>query len=82
MNGMSLSIVFGMPTTAIRVAALGDHLGDLLRAAHRAVAADDEQDVDAHLLQAVDDLLRVLLAAGGAEDRAAVLVDVAHDVRA
>ena len=57
--------------------ALGDHVGDPLRAVQRAVAADHEQDVDAELLQAVDDLVRVLLPARGAEDRAAVLVDVA-----
>ena len=72
MNGMSLSIVFGMPTTAIFAPALGDLVGDRLRAAERAVAADHEEDVDARALEAVDDLLRVLLAAGGAEDRAAV----------
>ncbi len=77
MNGMSLSIVFGMPTTAISQPALGDHVGDPLRAVQRAVAADHEQDVDAQLLEAVDDLVRVLLPARGAEDRAAVLVDVA-----
>ena len=62
MNGMSLSIVFGTPTTAIRRLALGDDVGDRLRAAQRAVAADDEQDVDPELLEAVDDLLRVLAA--------------------
>ena len=80
MNGMSLSIVFGTPTTAMRSPRCGDHAGDLLRAVQRAVAADHEQDVDAHLLEAVDDLLRVLAAARAAEDRAAVLVDAAHDV--
>ena len=57
-------------------------VGDPLRAAQRAVAADDEQDVDPELLEAVDDLLRVLLAARAAEDRAAVLVDVAARRRA
>ena len=61
MNGMSLSIVFGTPDDRDPQLALGDHLGDRQRAAQRAVAADDEQDVDAQLLQAVDDLLRVLL---------------------
>ena len=43
MNGMSLSIVFGTPTIAIRSAALGDDVGDRLRAVQRAVAADDER---------------------------------------
>ena len=80
MYGMSLSIVFGMPTIAILQAALGDHARDLLRAVQRPVAADHEQDVDADLLQAVDDLLGVLPAARAAEDRPAVLVDVAHDL--
>ena len=47
--------------------------------AERAVAADDEQHVDAHLFQAIDDLGGVLLAARGAQDRAAMLVDVADD---
>ena len=61
MNGMSLSIVLGTPTTAIAQLALGDDPGDLLGAVQRAVAADDEQDVDAELLEAVDDLLGVLL---------------------
>ena len=60
-------------------------LGDLRRrsdgAAERAVAADDEEHVDAHPLQAVDDLRRVLLAARRAEDRAPVLVDVRRRTR-
>ena len=58
MNMMSLSIVLGMPTTAIFAPALGDFLGDAHGAAERAVAADDEQHVDAHPFQAIDDLGR------------------------
>ena len=78
MNGMSLSIVFGTPTTAIRSSRSAITRGDRLGAVQRAVAADHEQDVDPELLQAVDDLLGILPAARAAEDRAAVLVDVAH----
>ena len=61
--------------------ALGDHVGDRLRAVQRPVAADDDEDVDPELLEAVDDLLGVLAPARAAEDRAAVLVDVLDDVR-
>jgi hypothetical protein len=49
--------------------------------AHRAVATDHEQDVDAEPLQAVDDLLRVLWPAGGAQHGAAVDVDVPNALR-
>ena len=59
-------------------APLGDHPDDLHRAAHRPVAADDEQHVDVEPLEAVDDLLGVLVAARGAQDGAAVDGDVAH----
>ena len=82
MNMMSLSIVLGMPTTAILRPALGDLLRDPHRAAERAVAADHEQHVDAHPFQAIDDLRGILLAARRAQDRAAVLVDVGDELRA
>ena len=59
-------------------APLADHPHDLHGAAHRAVAADDEQHVDVEPLEAVDDLLGVLVAARGAEHGAAVDGDVAH----
>ena len=52
----------------------------LHRAAHAAVAADDEQDVDPELDEGVDHLPGVLVAARAAEDRAAVVVDVPHGV--
>jgi hypothetical protein len=44
-------------------AALGDHVGDPLGPAQRPVSSDHEQDVDPELLEAVDDLLRLLLPA-------------------
>src|SRR3954465_5161016 len=58
--------------------ALCDHASDRLGAMQRAVAADHDQDVGPELLQAIDDLLGILPAARTAEDRAAVLVDAAH----
>jgi hypothetical protein len=68
-----------MPTTAIFW--LRAATGDLHRPAERAVAADDEQDVDVHPLETVHDFLGILPAPRGAEDRAAVLVDVADHRR-
>ncbi len=47
----------------VLVAALLDHAGDLQRPAHGTVTAHDEQHVDVHHLEAVDDLLGVLLPA-------------------
>ena len=81
MNGMSLSIVFGMPITPIVSPRRSDGVGDLGRAAHRAVAADHEQQVDAERDQPVHHLVGVLRAARGAEHRAALSVDAVHDLR-
>ncbi len=61
--------------------ALGHGRRDLHRPADAAVAPDYEQGVDVHPLKAVDDLVGILAAARGAEDRAAVLVDRAHTRR-
>ena len=62
-------------------AALVDDARQLHRAAHAAVAADDEQDVDPELDEGVDHLPGVLVAARAAQDRAAVVVDVADGVQ-
>ena len=56
-------------------AAFVDFIGDGQAAAEGAVAADDEEDVDGHAFEAIDDFDGVLVAAGGAEDGAAALVD-------
>jgi hypothetical protein len=64
---------------ADRQSARGDLAADVVSATHRAVAADDHQDVDAELDEAVDDRDGVLCAAGRSEDRPAALVD-ARDV--
>ncbi len=75
MCGMSLSIVLGTPTMPICRPRRSISTDDVVRAAHRSVAADDHQDVDAELDEPVDDHGRVLRAARRAEDRAAALVD-------
>jgi len=59
----------------------GDLSGYRECAAHRAVAADDEEDVDVLLDQRVDHLGRILHAARGAEHRAAEAMHVRHPPR-
>ena len=56
-------------------------VGEAGRAAHRPVAADDEQDVDAEVDEAVGHHLGVLGAPRAAEDGAALLVDRRDRVR-
>ena len=63
-----------------RKAAPANFLHDRVRAALRAVAAHAEKNVDPVLLQEIDHDRRRLLAAGGAEDRTALHVDVLHDL--
>ena len=53
-----------------------DLVDELHRAAQRPVAPDDEQDADVELVEAVDHLARVLIAARRPEGRAAAVVDV------
>jgi hypothetical protein len=52
------------------------HVRQLAGAADRPVATDDEQDVDAEFDESVDHHLRILRAPGGAEDGAALLIDL------
>ena len=59
----------------------GDRGGDLHRPPERAVTADHEQRIDIHSFEAVDDLLRILPSPRRAQDRAAILVDVADHAR-
>ena len=60
---MSLSMVFGIPTTAIASPAPHGFLGDRERSAKRPVAADREEHVDPQALEAVHHLLGVLRSA-------------------
>jgi hypothetical protein len=62
-------------------ASFPDPLGHLHGAPQRAVAADHEQRADVLPLEAVDDLVGILAAAGGAEDRAAIFGNPAHHLR-
>ena len=74
-------MVLGMPMTAMSRPRSSMTLVELHRAAHAAVAADDEQDVDPELDEGVDHLPGVLVAARAAQDRAAVVVDVPDGVQ-
>ena len=56
-------MVFGMPMTETSRPRAAQDVGQSGGAAHRAVAADDEEDVDAELDEAVGHDLRVLGAA-------------------
>ena len=55
-----------------------DLVDELHRASKRPVAPDDEQDADVELVEAVDHLARVLVAARGSERRPASVMDVGH----
>ena len=51
---MSLSMVFGTPTSGM------PQLVELVGDGQRAVAADDDQRVEAHLVEHLDDAIRVV----------------------
>ena len=76
-----MSIVLGMPMTAILRPRFWTSSAMSARPAQRAVAADGEEQADVHAVERVHDLPGVLVAARGAEDGAAVLVDAADGRR-
>ena len=55
--------------------------GDVERAAERAIAADDEEDIDAEVVEAVEDAADILRAARGAEECAAEAVHAGDGLR-
>ena len=71
----SSSMVLGIPTTEICSLRRLDFFDNVMSAALGAVAADREQNVDAALLQEVDDDVGADRTARGAQQRAAELVD-------
>lgn len=76
MKAMSLSMVLGMLITLMERPRRSASTADIVRAARGAVAADAEYEVDVHAREGFDHDLGALLAARGAEDGAALLVDV------
>ena len=59
---MSLSIVLGTPTIGIAA------LAELVRDLERAVAADDDERAELHLVEHLDDAVRVVLRPFGRRD--------------
>ena len=59
-----------------------DFLHQCRRATQRAIPADDEEDVDAHLFERIDHLTDVLHATRAAQHRAAEVVRLLHGMRA
>ncbi len=71
----------GDPDDADRQAAAIDLLDEVVSPAHRAVATDHEQDVEAELDEPVDDDDGVLGSTRTAEDRASAFVDLVDTLR-